>query len=120
LLDEQFAVTAPDCHRDVAAGLCAASNASEDMPDSSAPHPIARPQAAAIPTRIPVKLPGPTPTTIESARRPPSNSSSIGTSRSLWPRPMVSSLRARQTPASSNKAAVQAALDVSNARIMVG
>ena len=36
------------------------------MPRSSAPQPIARPCAAAIATRIPVKLPGPTPTRIRS------------------------------------------------------
>src|SRR3954451_9734189 len=96
----------------------AASSASEDIPASSAFQPIASPCAAAIPTRIPVKLPGPTPTRMCAAARPSSNSASIGTSRSLWPPPICSSLRARHAPASLNRAAVQAALDVSNARIM--
>ena len=50
--------------------------------------------------------------------RPSSSSAIIGTSRSAWPRPISSSARATQAPAPSNKAAVQAALDVSNARIM--
>ncbi len=36
---------------------------------SSAPQPIASPCAAAIPTRMPVKLPGPTPTMMRSAAR---------------------------------------------------
>ena len=72
----------------------AASSASEDMPPSSASQPIARPCAAAMPTRMPVKLPGPTPTRMRSALRPSSNSSIIGTSRSAWPRP-ISSSRAR-------------------------
>ena len=42
----------------------AASKASDDMPASGTFQPIARPCAAAIPTRRPVKLPGPTPTRI--------------------------------------------------------
>ena len=51
------------------------------------------------------------------APRPSSSSAIIGTSRSLWPRPISSSLRAtHRSP--SNKAAVQAALDVSNAKSM--
>ena len=65
LLDEQFAMAADDGGGDFAFRLApAASSASEDMPLSSAPHPIARPCAAAMATRMPVKLPGPTPTRI--------------------------------------------------------
>src|SRR3954470_24354335 len=54
---------------------------------------------------------------MRSAVRPSSSSAIIGTSRSLWPRPISSCLWAMQR-APSNRAAVQAALDVSNARIM--
>src|SRR5687767_11844900 len=41
------------------------------------------------------------------------SSSIIGTSRSAWPRPISSSRRATQLPARSNRAAVQAAVEVS-------
>src|SRR4029079_10389238 len=44
-------------------------------------------------------------------------SSSIGTSRSLWPRPITSSRAPTRAPAASNRAAVQAAVEVSMARI---
>src|SRR5689334_12616445 len=71
-------------------------------------------------TRMPVKLPGPTPTRIRSAERPSRSSATIGTSRSAWPRPISSSRWAMQVPEPSNKAAVQAELDVSNARIIKG
>jgi hypothetical protein len=52
------------------------------------------------------------------AVRPSSSSASIGTSRSEWPRPMTSSRAATQVPEPSNKAAAQAAVDVSSARII--
>src|SRR4051794_6285472 len=98
--------------------LLATRSASEDMPYSSASQPIAMPQAAAMPTRMPVKLPGPTPTITNSGLRPASNSPIIGTSSSEWPRPIRSSLRATHSPAASNNAAVQAALEVSKAKII--
>src|SRR5438477_12356562 len=67
---------------------------------------------------MPVKLPGPTPTRIWLAVRPSISSAIIGTSRSAWPRPITSSIRATHRPSLSNSAAVQAALDVSKARSM--
>src|SRR6185369_4641614 len=98
----------------------AAIRPSEDIPLSSASQPIARPCAAAMATRMPVKLPGPTPTRIRAARRPSITSAIIGTSRSAWPRPISSSRPATQLLASSNKATVHAALEVSKARIISG
>jgi len=52
--------------------------------------------------------------------RPSNSSAIIGTRRSAWPRPITSSAFATHEPEPSNKAAVQAALDVSKARIMAG
>ena len=96
----------------------AASSASEDIPVNWASQPIAKPCAAAMPTRSPVKLPGPTPTMMRLAMRPSRSSAIIGTRRSAWPRPMCSSRRAMQSPDASNNATVQAAVDVSIARII--
>ena len=54
LLYEQFAVTSRHCGRDSASCTSRRSQrASEDMPASLAPQPIARPCAAAMATRIP-------------------------------------------------------------------
>src|SRR5690348_4861789 len=97
-----------------------ARSASEDIPESFAPHPIARPWAAAMATLMPVKLPGPTPTRMAEGTLPSSSSEIIGTSRSECPRPMSSSRDSRHRPSSASKAAEQAALDVSKARITGG
>ena len=65
----------------------------------------------------PVKLPGPTPTSNCDGMCPASISAISGTSRSAWPRPMISSRDANRCPSAANKATVQAGVDVSNARI---
>ena len=120
MLDEQLAVAADHCGRDFAIRRApAASKASEDMPrklgvpaDREAVRggdrdPDAGEAARADADQDPVRL-----------RGRPSSSAIIGTSRSAWPRPISSSLARDACARSSNKAAVQAALDVSKARIM--
>ena len=100
-LDEQFAVAAGHRRRDLA--LAGRRRGGEQAPGCSCRHsgtlqPIAMPCAAAIPTRRPVKLPGPTPTRICVGTWPSSISSIIGTSRSAWPRPITSSRDATIVP----------------------
>ena len=79
-------------------GAEAASSARMFMPASGTLQPIAMPCAAAMPTRRPVKLPGPTPTRMRVGTWPSSISSIIGTSRSAWPRPITSSRDATIVP----------------------
>ena len=66
LLDEEFAMPADNGGGDFAFVRAAPPRAEQarTCPQSSASQPIARPCAAAIATRMPVKLPGPTPTRI--------------------------------------------------------
>ena len=120
LLDEQLAMAADHRGRDFAvASAPAASSASDDMPASSAPQPIARPCAAAIAdadageaARADADQDAVGATGRRAARRSSAPAARHGRGRS--PR----RARATQAPAPSNKAAVQAAVDVSNARIM--
>src|SRR5882672_11371997 len=83
------------------------------------------PRAAAIPTRRPVKLPGPTVTAMrsrsENSQRPASITRAIsGITASAWPRAMASDSLARIAPRSESRtAAAQAPSAVSMARTRI-
>src|SRR6478672_3048395 len=79
---------------------------------------MARPWAAARPTRRPVKLPGPQSTRIASGRRPASTVSIIGSSRSAWPRPTISCAAPSTAPSAPSRATEQAAVALSITRSM--
>ena len=120
LLDEQLAMTAGDARRDFARQRRASGEQRERRhAGKPAPQPIARPCAAAIADADAGEAAGADSDQdagSASARRAARRSSAPAAR--LWPRPISSSVRATHSPPPSNKAAVQAALDVSNARIM--
>ena len=94
-------------------------------PTAGLPVASASPRAAAMPTRSPVKLPGPTVTAKRSRlSKPPPNwimtRSISGISASAWPRVMAFDSRAITLPCSvSSTAAAQASSAVSMARMRI-
>ena len=100
LLDEQFAVPAGQRDGDRTRRPAGRRRSGQGSTGPGPAHPSRSPSpcAAAIPTRRPVKLPGPQPTRMASARRPSSSRSSSGISFSAWPRDMTSSARASSVP----------------------
>src|SRR6056297_3784701 len=107
----------------VARGCRCRIASSVDTPIAGMPSPRANPRAAETEIRMPVKLPGPTPTPrrVRLAHDLPCsarNDSSIGMRCSACPRDIASTWVPTTRPY-ENKAAAQCAADVSNARSVV-
>jgi hypothetical protein len=107
----------------VRSATCGAANAARvDSPIAGLPAASARPRAAEIPTRSPVKLPGPTVTAMRSSSANSQPAASItraisGIRASACPRSIAVASNATTMPAAaSNTAAAQLASAVSMAR----